>query len=251
MTAPLFSIILPTRDRPYLFRRALASVLRQSYQHFELIAIDDGSEISYADRVCQAAADRRLKTIKCSTNGGVAAARNRGIAGAAGQYISFLDDDDEYEEHFLRETCSLLSSTPDYIAGCWCVPEILAEIEYASDRTVDQQVMSRLLMSGAGCGLTLKRECLNRIGPFNEAFGIGEDTELFARLLSHGYSALSLPGQLIKVHKDANKRLSDSATYRDRLEVCQWIRLVYAEFLAENPDLRRALAPDRISRPFG
>ena len=91
---PVFSIIVPTRNRPSTFARAISSIANQTFKRFEVIAIDDCSTTnSYVKNICEKA-NIRYQTINNPSNLGAAGSRNAGIAIAKGKYISFLDDDD-------------------------------------------------------------------------------------------------------------------------------------------------------------
>jgi len=88
---PLVSVIIPTYNRGWIVREAIDSVLAQDFTDFELIVIDDGSGDNTAEIL-----ETYGKGIKVlyQPNSGVSAARNRGIAEAAGRWIAFLDSDD-------------------------------------------------------------------------------------------------------------------------------------------------------------
>lgn len=107
-TAPLFSVILTTHNRPAFLREALNSVLGQTLDDFECIVVDDCSEppASVPD-------DGRFRLVRLEPARGCAGARNAGIEVANGSYLTFLDDDDIY----LPEHLSLLSqsASPDVI----------------------------------------------------------------------------------------------------------------------------------------
>ena len=96
---PLFSIILPTYNRVELLKVAIASVLAQSYQNFELIIVDDGSTDSTKE-VVSGIKDERVRYF-FQKNQERSIARNHGIDLAKGKYICFLDDDDYYMPDFL------------------------------------------------------------------------------------------------------------------------------------------------------
>lgn len=90
------SIIIPTRDRSTLLPRAIRSIKKQSFKHWECIIIDDGStdntqEVFYHETFN----DKRFKYFKQKALG-IASARNHGISKAKGKYLAFLDSDDEY-----------------------------------------------------------------------------------------------------------------------------------------------------------
>ncbi|WP_019505063.1 glycosyltransferase family 2 protein [Pleurocapsa sp. PCC 7319] len=89
----LISVIIPTYNRADLIPRAIASVTKQTYQHLEIIIVDDASEDNIAS-VVQSIKDSRIKYIRHQTNLGGSEARNTGIKNAQGKYIAFLDSDD-------------------------------------------------------------------------------------------------------------------------------------------------------------
>ena len=92
-TMPLVSIILPTYNRADTIRRAIRSVEAQTYTNWELIVIDDGSTDGTADQV--AGLDARVRIIR-QGNQGTAGARNAGLKASRGEYLAFLDSDDEW-----------------------------------------------------------------------------------------------------------------------------------------------------------
>lgn len=94
---PLFiSVCLTTYNRPILLRQAVASLLRQTYEHFEVVLVDDGSDDSAA-AACLTELEpvfaARGWTILRQANGGVASARNAAVGAARGSHILFMDDD--------------------------------------------------------------------------------------------------------------------------------------------------------------
>lgn len=96
---PLVTVYMPTKNRLGLLKRAVKSVLSQSYRNFELIVIndgstDDGKTLSWLDEL--SAKEPRLKVINEKQSLGACGARNKAISSALGQYITGLDDDDEF-----------------------------------------------------------------------------------------------------------------------------------------------------------
>ena len=89
-----FSVIIPVFNRERQIERCLASVLTQSFRDLELVVVDDGSRDSSIERV-QRIADDRLRLLTHQENRGVGPARNRGIDAASGDWLVFLDSDDE------------------------------------------------------------------------------------------------------------------------------------------------------------
>jgi glycosyltransferase involved in cell wall biosynthesis len=89
------SVVLATRNRAALVERAIASVRGQTTGGWELICVDDGSTDDTAE-VIRAIRDPRLRLVRLPDNRGVCRARNAGIEVARGEYVAFLDDDDEW-----------------------------------------------------------------------------------------------------------------------------------------------------------
>jgi glycosyltransferase involved in cell wall biosynthesis len=105
------SVIIPTFNRAHLIRRAVDSVLRQGLPA-EVIVVDDGSQDATAD-VLEAYGDR-IRVLR-QENRGVSAARNRGVAAASGDWIAFLDSDDEWLPHKLERQLELVREYPDVV----------------------------------------------------------------------------------------------------------------------------------------
>jgi glycosyltransferase involved in cell wall biosynthesis len=91
---PLLTIVTPVYGRPALLRRAIQSVLRQEDVAWEQVIVDDGSPEPIAP-VVRALGDPRLRVVTHARNRGVSPARNSGVAAARGEWILFLDSDDE------------------------------------------------------------------------------------------------------------------------------------------------------------
>lgn len=93
--APRVSAIIPTRNRPELVRRAVRSVLGQTFEHVEAIVVVDGHDPTTI-AVLEELHDPRVRIISLEESVGGGEARNIGVAVAAGQWIALLDDDDEW-----------------------------------------------------------------------------------------------------------------------------------------------------------
>lgn len=98
--APFFSVVVPTYNRAHLIRPTIESVLGQTFGDLELLVIDDGSTDDTAE-VVRSFADPRLKYFPV-TNRERGAARNLGVGLATGEYVVFLDSDDEFHRDHLE-----------------------------------------------------------------------------------------------------------------------------------------------------
>lgn len=99
----MVSIIIPTYNRKHLLPRAINSVLRQTYQDFEIIIIDDGSTDGTEEMIKNEFDNSKIRYFKFDVNRGVSEARNKGLDEAGGEFIALLDSDDEWFEHTLEK----------------------------------------------------------------------------------------------------------------------------------------------------
>src|SRR5258708_1168754 len=108
---PLFSVIVPTMGRPEALERAIASILVQTIDDFEIVVVNDGGA-----ELHERSKDPRIRVVQRGGSSGPAAARNRGIDAAVGRYVTFLDDDDRLLPERLALAHEGLAASP--IAIC-------------------------------------------------------------------------------------------------------------------------------------
>ena len=104
------SVVIPVFNRDWQLRRALASVINQTFQDFEVIVIDDASTIDIK-AVIDEFNDERIKLYRNKRNLHAAASRNKGIGYSKGEYIAFLDSDDEWLPEHLRLRINYIKGT--------------------------------------------------------------------------------------------------------------------------------------------
>lgn len=110
----LISVILPTRERPALLARAIASVRGQVHQRWELLVVDNGGLPATAD-VVAAAADERIRLLH-DDEPGASRARNRGLAAARGELVAYQDDDNVMAPLWLRAVAVHAARHPEHRA---------------------------------------------------------------------------------------------------------------------------------------
>ncbi len=124
---PLVSVVVPTHNRAHTVLRAIDSILHQSYSRVEVIVVNDGSSDNTIV-VLQEARDKDARVLPCNNerDKGPAGARNMGISMATGEYVAFLDDDDEYCPDKIRTQLEIFLGHPqvDVVVGGvpaqWC-----------------------------------------------------------------------------------------------------------------------------------
>lgn len=106
-----FSVIIPLYNKAPYIQRAIDSVLKQTFQNFEIIVVDDGSTDG-GEEIVKKISDKRIHLIH-QDNSGVSAARNKGGAHAQNDYLVFLDADDTWESNFLEKIDELIEKYPN------------------------------------------------------------------------------------------------------------------------------------------
>lgn len=109
--SPLVSIVIPTRDRREGVLDALRSVLAQTYQNWQVLVVDDGSEDGTYEAITEQVGDPRVSVIRRDRAGGVSAARNAGLARCAGDYVAYLDSDNTWSPRFLERMVAAVTTT--------------------------------------------------------------------------------------------------------------------------------------------
>lgn len=107
----MISVVIPLYNKESLIGKTIKTVLNQSNQDFEIIIVNDGSTDDSVAEV-EKLQDSRIRLIQ-QHNAGVSAARNRGVAEARGEFIAFLDADDEWDKYYLATQYELTQKYPD------------------------------------------------------------------------------------------------------------------------------------------
>ena len=214
---PRVSVVIPTYKRAGLVVRAIESVLQQTFCDFELIVVDDASPDDTPQRVATIA-DQRVRLVRLAKNGGQARASNVGIAQARGEYVAFLDDDDEWLPNKLELQMARLGQDGDASAA-YCrvyrqTPEGLQPPEPRSSfwegDITDGLFTQDVAMTPSA--YIVKRSALLEVGGFDETLVAAQDMDLWLRLSQAGYRFAIVPEPLAIYHEDgATARVTNNA----------------------------------------
>lgn len=198
------SIVLTTFNRADLLPRAIRSVLGQTYQNLECIVVDDASTDNTA-AVVEQFDDNRLVCHRHETNRGASATRNTGISDAQGEFIAFLDDDDEWLPTKLEKQVPLLVNSPSEVGMLYCWMDYYgAEGHLMKEHhpTYKGYVFPLVLDSQriGGCStLLVRRSVIEKVGGFDESLPRGNDGD-FIRRVCQLYEVDFVPEVLVKVY---------------------------------------------------
>ena len=254
----VFSVVVPNYNRLEQLEEAILSVIGQTFSDWELIIIDDASEISLAPIIAKYESARVI-FLRQEKNEGASAARNRGIDAARGKYIAFLDSDDQFlpdslqtvfrkieeynftdEDHVcISSRYQLHTSENSYVI----LPKVLLRD--------DEDVMRYLFVSGGRIRtstIVVSKSCAQR-ARFDTKMIVNEDYDFVRRLQKQSVRFVMIPDALVKVSdKYGSNRLSrDKGAFKT---ASNWITSIQSQLA---PDvvaafMLRELAPIAQSR---
>lgn len=181
------SVIIPVRNRAKLVERAVRSVLTQTYQDFEIIIVDDGSTDATPKLVrILAEQDRRIRYLQHEINRGAQAARNTGIRAAKGDWITFLDSDDQWFSDSLETRLQLAMEKGLHVvhSECYVRRKETTELRRFGVPRMQGQVYKELLRRPGPMfqGLLVSKEALTRIGYLDETIVSYQEWDTTIRL---------------------------------------------------------------------
>jgi glycosyltransferase involved in cell wall biosynthesis len=226
--------VIPTYNRAELVERAVHSVLSQTYSDLEVIVVDDASTDDTRDEIkALQDIDHRVRYFRHDRNRGAQTARNTGIQAAKGEYVAFLDSDNEWLNEKLQRQAALFSNKADspgaVYCGFWRVSangSILAEYIPRYRGLVYKQALGEWLTDTST--LVVRKDILEKIHGFDENVRAYQEWDLCIRLareckfdfvpecltLYHEHTSPSISKDILK---DANCYLGVVETYREEI----------------------------------
>lgn len=183
---PLISVIIPVYNGEKTIKQTIDSVLKQTFSDFELIVINDGSTDSTLD-ILASIQDPRLKVFSYP-NAGQPASRNRGIAHAIGEYISFIDADDLWTSDKLETQLKALQNNPQaavaYSSTNW-IDESGQFLRQGAYMNCQGYVYAQLLLNDfveSGSNPLIAAYALREVGDFDGSLSNAHDWDMWLRL---------------------------------------------------------------------
>jgi glycosyltransferase involved in cell wall biosynthesis len=201
----LVSVIIPTYNRAHLIGETLQSVLSQTYSHWELLIIDDGSTDKTQSAIAKYA-DSRIHYFRFEHSGFIGKIKNYGIRKSKGDLIAFLDSDDIWRADKLEFQVALFDKHPEaafifsngdqFGEGAIMPPE--KEELYVGNVFLPMLVQSRFCFFTPS--LIFRKEVIDEIGLLDEKISTTRDIHFFYRM-SHKYTGIFTNQRLVKIRK--------------------------------------------------
>lgn len=269
--SPRVSVIIIFLNEERYLHEAIASVRAQSFADWELILVDDGST-DQSPKIARTAveADSRIRLVghENNRNCGMSASRNRGIAEARGEFIAFLDGDDEWSPEKLAEQIAILDAEPraemvygrtliwhswatgdaktDYFYDLGVVPNRL----YAPPRLFRLLIRNRA-QTPTSINAIMRRALVKRVGGFENVFrGMFEDQVFFAKALLAGpcYVADRAWARYRQHDRSCSARTTPREDLAARRLFLDWVDAYLRQHYPKGPGLRLAVARARLDR---
>ena len=191
---PLVTIYIPTKNRPHLLKRAIRSCLAQNYTNFEIIVIDDNSDAENLSSITEiASSDTRIRLISLDQSVGACGARNKAIALAQGEFITGLDDDDEFTQDRISLFVHQWNLNPDLSFLCSGYRVITKDLKFSYARGSRVITWQHLLAANyVGNQIFTKTSYLQEIGGFDLNMASCQDYDTWLRLAQRNGAGLRI-----------------------------------------------------------
>lgn len=214
-TTPTVSVVIATRNYARFLAGAIDSVRRQTFADWELLVIDDGSTDATPAVLARFAGDARIRAIR-TDGAGQPRAKNLGAGLARGRYVAFLDGDDAWLPTKLERQVRLMQACPR-VGVVTCPRVAIGEdggiLPTPPDDSPRGDFLARLMRGNPVCfsSVMLRREVLDRLGPFDPRIDMAIDYDLWLKVSPH-YAFDSVDEPLVQYrtgHANLSRRLLD------------------------------------------
>jgi len=245
---PQFSVIIPTYNRQKFLRKAVATVLSQTVEDWELIIVDDGSTDATAAMV-SGYEDARIRFV-VQENRGPAAARNHGLRLATAPWVAFLDSDDWWLPEKLQRAREFMERYPEvevfHTDEVWFRRgKFLAQKKWHQkpDGRVYRQVLPLCCISISTA--VVRRSVFEAVGVFDEGFEACEDYDLWLRITSR-YGVKLIPEALTEKDGGRPDELSVRIWGLDRFRIRALVKMLETGEL--NPEDQSATIAELVKK---
>ncbi|MGA2326593.1 MAG: glycosyltransferase family 2 protein [Bryobacteraceae bacterium] len=190
---PAISVVIPLWNKATTVRRCLESVVRQTFQDFEVVVVDDGSTDGGGD-IARQVMDPRIRVVS-QPNRGAAAARNRGLEESQARCVAFLDGDDEWAPQFLAAIMGLIERFPRagmYVTGLrhsWEKEGYYEDISFVLPGEGDIGQTDEYFAApweahgmASGSSTAIRKEVVDVVGAFPVGEPMGQEVDLWVRI---------------------------------------------------------------------
>ena len=195
----LISIVIPTYNRVNFLKRAIETVLNQTYENLEILIIDDSSSVDNKKNIDNFN-DNRIMYFKNKTRRGAPYSRNVGIKNAKGKFIAFLDDDDEWEPNKLEKQLKAFDENVGLVV-CYSLDERfgMKRINKPPNNITYEDLLKSFNLSSTSSYL-VRNDVFDKVGYFDLNLPSAQEYDLALRISKY-YSIKTIPEVLMIQHE--------------------------------------------------
>lgn len=207
LTKPIISVIVPCYNQAQYLKESLESVLKQTYDNWECIIVNDGSSDNTEElSLVWTLKDKRFKYLY-KVNGGLSSARNAGIRVSVGQFILPLDADDKIHKTYLQKICEAFQKNP-YLELVSSKIQFFGALN--NELVLPKYSFTKQLVQNCFvCTSSFKKKSWERINGYDEQMTSFEDWEFWIRLLNEKSKVYKIPETMFFYRKHAQGSLSN------------------------------------------
>lgn len=234
------SVVIPTYGRPLLLKRAINSVINQTYSNVEIIVVDDNGENSPNQKETQKMVSEyeNLVYLKLKQNSGGAVARNLGAKRSSGEYICFLDDDDEFLPTKLEKQVGVFKESQNELSVVGCYADILGDNQDLIRKEVCNikgdvyfyQLKNNVCTTSIAM---IRSKYFKMVGGFDDVSS-SQEHRLFIKIFAVNPYYDYVPESLVKIYHHAGERISTGAKKADgAIELYKYVRTLIEQHDSE------------------
>ncbi|WKA49196.1 glycosyltransferase [Geobacillus zalihae] len=240
------SVIVRTKDRILLLKRAIESIIEQSYRNWEIILVNNGGDVNQIKELLHSFDSNvidRIRLINIEGNNYMEVATNIGLKNSSGDFIALLDDDDTWDKEFLTSCMNILLSDSS-IGGVVTQTMLVYErLESNEVREIDREIFNRKLSKVSlfkllRCNLftsnsfVYRKKLLDIVGIYDENLPVLGDWEFNIRFLMHSNIKV-IKRPLAYYHKRVLNQSGDSYSNTNINEHIKWDKKIRRKYAAK------------------
>ncbi len=229
---PLVSAVIPTRNRPEMVCRAVRSALNQTYENLEVVVVIDGPDAATVAAL-EALNEPRLRVVALTENVGGGEARNVGVRESRGEWIAFLDDDDEWFPEKTRRQIDVALASPkfpvivasQYIDRSQRGDVVRPEISQRSGQSISEYLFCEISLFGLRQGFLqtstwLVPKLLCTMVPFTRGMKRNQDTDWMLRAVPQTKTEVIIVHEVLTIfhNEEVKGRISKQSDWRYSFE---------------------------------
>lgn len=207
---PLISVVIPTYNRPDFLKRAIKTVLNQTYKNLEILIIDDASNVDNQKNI-KDFNDNRIRYFKNNARKGAPYSRNVGIKDAKGKFIAFLDDDDEWKPNKLEEQLSFFDNDSIGLVVCYSYDKRFGTERYSKPpENISYLDLLKSFNLSSTSSYLVRRTALNKVGNFDLNLPSAQEYDLALRIAKY-FGVKTVP-KVLMIQNASEGQISENWT---------------------------------------